>query len=145
MIKTEKEYKEAKSRLEKEFKDIEAHELKMKKAGMSEEHIHLALDPLASFAHQLQEEVEEYEKIKRGQFDEIENLQGLGRLLIALRISKGVKQKDLAGRLKVKESQVSRDENNEYHGASIDKVQNVLDALGVTLKSTIENDLRQAI
>ena len=50
MIKTEKEYKEAVIRLEKEFKAIEAQQLKLKKAGLNKEQIKLALDPLASFA-----------------------------------------------------------------------------------------------
>jgi len=44
-----------------------------------------------------------------------------------------------------KDAQVSRDERNEYHGASIEKVQKVLEALGVTLKSEVENPYRDAI
>jgi DNA-directed RNA polymerase specialized sigma subunit len=142
MIKTEKEYQEAKKRLESEFKALEDHQLKMQKAGLSQDQIQLAIDPLASFAHQLKEEVGEYEKLKRGQFDEIENLNGLGRMLVALRIFKGLKQKELAEKLGVKESQVSRDENNEYHGASIEKVQKVLSVLGVKLTSEVEASFR---
>lgn len=138
MIKTDQEYTEAKKRLEQEFKALEEHQMKMKKAGLTKEQIQLAIDPLASFAHQLREEVEEYEKIKRGEFSALENLQGLGRMLVAIRISKGMKQKELADRLGVKEAQISRDERNEYHGASIEKIQKVLSALGVTLKSEVD-------
>lgn len=138
MIKTEQEYTEAKKRLEKEFKALEDHQNKMRKAGLTEEQIQLAIDPLASFAFQLKEEVEEYEKIKRGEFSALENLEGLGRMLVAIRISKGIRQKELAERLGVKEAQVSRDERNEYHGASIEKIQKVLSALGVTLKSEVD-------
>lgn len=138
MIKTEHEYTEAKKRVEKEFQAIEEQGERMRKAQLTEEQIHLALDPLASFAFQLKEEVEEYEKIKRGEFPVIENLEGIGRILVAIRISKGIKQKDLAERLKVKEAQVSRDERNEYHGASIQKIQGVLEALGVNLKSKVQ-------
>lgn len=145
MIKTEKEYVEAKKRVEQEFKALEQHQLKMKSAGLNKKQMHLALDPLATFAHQLQEEIEEYERLMRGHFDVIENLNGIGHLLVALRISKGIKQKDLAGKLGIKESQVSRDERNEYHGASIEKIQKVLAALGVTLKSKVESSLRSAI
>ena len=146
MIKTEQEYLEAKKRLEKEFQAIEDHKLKMKKAGFKKDQIHLAIDPLASFAHQLKEEVEEYEKLKRGDFNELENLDGLGHMLVALRIAKGIKQKELAERLGVNESQVSRDERNEYHGASIEKVQKILKALEVILKSEVEEViLKEAI
>lgn len=145
MIKTEHEYLEAKQRLEAEFKKIAEHKNKIKKAGLTKDQVKLALDPLSSFAMQLQEEVEEYEKLKRGQFDIIENLNGLGHMLVALRIFKGVKQKELADRMNVTESQVSRDERNEYHGASIEKIQKVLNALDVKLKSKVENSLRSAI
>ena len=137
MIKTEREYLESKKKLEDEFKAIESQEVKMRKAGMTDKHICLALDPLASFAHQLQEEIIEYENIKRNQFEALENLKGMGRLLVALRISKGLKQKELAEKLGVKETQISRDERNEYHGASMEKVQTVLTALGVSLKSEV--------
>lgn len=144
MIKTEQEYTEAKKRLEQEFKELEAHQMKMKKAGLTKDQIQLAIDPLASFAFQLKEEVEEYEKIKRGEFGALENLEGLGRMLVAVRISKGIKQKELAEKLGVKEAQISRDERNEYHGASIEKIQKVLNALGVTLKSEVDGVYRVA-
>jgi DNA-directed RNA polymerase specialized sigma subunit len=145
MIKTEKEYQEAKTRLEQEYKTLEDHEKKMKAAGLNADQIKLAIDPLVSFTLQLREEVAEYEKLKRGQFDTFVNLSGLGRTLIALRIYKGMSQKDLAEKLKVSEPQVSRDERNEYHGASIEKIQKVLDILEVKIESKIEPDVRSVI
>ena len=144
MIKTEKEYTEAVKRLDLEFKDLESYKKKMRKSGLSKAQIQLAIDPLASFALQLKEEVEEYEKIKRGEFGALENLEGLGRMLVAVRISKGIKQKDLAEKLGVKEAQVSRDERNEYYGASVEKIQKVLNALGVTLKSEVDGVFKVA-
>ncbi|HEY1079017.1 MAG TPA: helix-turn-helix transcriptional regulator [Bdellovibrio sp.] len=138
MIKTEKEYQESKKLLDVEFKELDVHAKNMKKAGLSRAQIKLALDPMSSFALQLQEEVEAYEKLKKGQFEPLENLNGIGRTLIALRIFKSLKQKELAEKLQVTEAQVSRDERNEYHGASIEKIQKVLDAMGVTLKSVIK-------
>ena len=145
MIKTEKDYLEAKKRLEFEFKSIEEHRSKMKKTGMSKKQISLAIDPLHSFALQLQEEVGEYEKLQRGDFDIIENLYGLGRSLVALRIYKGVKQKELAEKLGVTEAQVSRDERNEYRGASLERLQKIFDALGVTSKTHIEAGFKDAM
>ncbi len=145
MIKTEKEYLETKERLEKEFESIEQHRSKMKKAGMSKKQISLAVDPLHSFALQLQEEVEEYEKLQRGDFGIIENLAGLGRSLVALRIYKGVKQKELAEKLGVTEAQISRDERNEYRGASLERLQRIFDALGATSKTKIEAGFKDAM
>ena len=69
----------------------------------------------------------------------IPHLDGLGRILIGVRISLGITQKELADRLNVTEAQVSRDERNEYHGVTLEKAQRVIDALGVTIKSTVED------
>ena len=138
MIKTEKEYLEAKSRLANEQKVIADQKIKLKKAELTKDQIKLAIDPLSSFMLQLKEEITEYEKLKRGEFGDLINLYGIGRTLVALRIFKGIKQSELASKLVVKESQVSRDESNDYHGASIEKIQKVLDALGVTLKTKVE-------
>lgn len=145
MIKTEKEYLESKNRLDQEYQTIEEHKLKMKNAGLNEDQIRMAIDPLLSFAIQLKEEVEEYEKLKRGQFDKFVNLNGIGRTLVALRIYKGLSQKQLAEKLMVAESQVSRDERNEYHGASIEKIEKILNSLGVVIKSEIDADFRNVI
>ena len=45
--------------------------------------------------------------------------------------------RDLADRLGVHESQVSRDERNEYHGVTVDLANRVLEALGVDLRSEV--------
>ena len=39
------------------------------------------------------------------------------------------------------ESQVSRDERNEYHGIAVERVSKILDALGVSLKSQFEQPI----
>lgn len=145
MIKTEKEYVESKKRLLDEQQLIDEQMIKLKQAGLTKDQINLAIDPLASFMMQLKEEVEEYEKLKRGEFGDLENLYGIGRTLVALRIFKGIKQSELALKLGVKESQVSRDEANEYHGASVDKIQKVLDAIGIKLKSSVEFQYKNVI
>jgi hypothetical protein len=38
----------------------------------------------------------------------------------------------------VHESQVSRDERNEYHGVTVERASRILDALGVDLHSVFE-------
>ncbi len=69
---------------------------------------------------------------------ELTNLHGLGRMLVALRIALGFTQRELAERLGVHESQVSRDESNEYHGITVDRVSRILDVLGVQLTSRFD-------
>ena len=73
--------------------------------------------------------MEAYERLKRGEFEELDNLRGLGQLLITSRIAQGISQRDLAKRLGVHESQVSRDERNEYFGITLERAVKVLDAL----------------
>ena len=138
MIRNENEYREAVQRLADEKQRIADQKAELEKTGLAPEEIKRVLDPLRSFHLQLQEEVESYERLKRGEFDEIRNLRGLGHLLIALRIARGISQRRLAERLGVHESQVSRDERNEYHGITLDRASRVLDALGVELRSTVQ-------
>jgi ribosome-binding protein aMBF1 (putative translation factor) len=95
---------------------------------------------MESFHLQLAEEVESYERLKRREFDELDNLRGFGHLLISLRIAQGISQRELARRLGVHESQVSRDERNEYFGITLERAVKVLDALNVRLRTTVETD-----
>lgn len=138
MIRNENEYREAVQRLIDEKKRIAQQKAELEKMGLSPDEVKRVLDPMRSFHLQLQEEVESYERLKRGEFEEIRNLRGIGHLLIALRIARGISQRQLADRLGVHESQVSRDERNEYHGITLDRAARVLDALGVELRSTVE-------
>ena len=95
---------------------------------------------MVSFHLQLKEEVESYERLRRGEFQDLENLSGLGQLLISLRIAQGVSQRELARRLGVHESQVSRDERNEYFGITLERAVRILDALHVRLRTSVEVD-----
>jgi len=62
----------------------------------------------------------------------------LGRLLIGARIYRGLSQRELASRLGVHESQVSRDERNEYGSITVERASRILEALGVELVSELE-------
>jgi ribosome-binding protein aMBF1 (putative translation factor) len=140
MIRNESEYKEAVGRLAEEQRRLTEHRARLKEAGLSDEEIKRVIDPVESFHLQLREEVESYERLKRQEFDELDNLRGLGHLLIALRIAQGLSQRELARRLGVHESQVSRDERNEYFGVTLERAVKVLDALDVRLRTKVEID-----
>ena len=138
MIRNEAEYQVASARLLDERNRLAEHRARLKSTSMSDEEIKRVIDPIESFHLQLKEEVESYERLKRGEFDELENLRGLGHLLIAVRIAQGLSQRDLARRLEVHESQVSRDERNEYFGVTLERAIKILDALNVRLHTKIE-------
>src|SRR5580698_7020651 len=138
MIRNENEYKEAVARLGEERERLKEHTKRLKEAGLGDDEIKRVIDPMESFNLQLREEVESYERLKRREFDELDNLRGFGHLLIALRIAQGISQRDLAKRLDVHESQVSRDERNEYFGITLERAVKILDVLNVRLRTRVE-------
>jgi len=128
---------EASKRLGDELKRLDEHRARLKEAGLGDVEIKRVIDPLESFHLQLKEEVEAYERLKRGEFEELDNLRGLGRLLITSRIAQGISQRELARRLGVHETQVSRDERNEYFGITLERAAKILDALNVRLRTQV--------
>ena len=139
MIRSEKEYREAVERLRKDEEVLALQKEKLEGLGLSEEEVGRALEPMLSFRAQLEEEIEWYERVRRRDFGVIRDLSSVGTLLIAMMIANGLSQRELADKLGVSEAQVSRDERNEYHGITVDRAQRVLDAMGETLTSRVED------
>lgn len=139
MIRNESEYKDAVRRLGEQEERLKQQATQLKQTKLSKEEIQRVLDPVRSFHEQIKEEIASYERLKRGEFDELQNFSGIGRLLIALRIAKGLTQRELAERLEVSETQVSRDERNEYHGVTVDRANRILEALEVEVTSAVSS------
>jgi len=123
MIRSEAEYQEAVRRLERDREVAAAQRKALVTAGLSRAEVERAMQPLRSFQAQLEEEIAWYENVRRRNFPAIRRLTDVGRLLIALRIANGLSQRELAERLNVSESVVSRDERNEYHGITMERAQ----------------------
>ena len=138
MIRSEHEYREVVQRIKEEAQRLKQQEEKLLEMGLGREEVNRAMDPVMSFHQQLKEEAESYERLRRGEFEELRNFEGVGQLLVALRIAQGVSQRELAERLAVHESQVSRDERNEYHGITVERAHRVLEALGVEIRTMVE-------
>ena len=138
MIRTESEYAQAKLRLTSEKVRLAKQRTQLRISGLTASEIKRVTDPIKSCYLQLQEEVQSYERLKHQKFQAIDNLRGFGHLLISIRIAQSISQRELAKRLDVHESQISRDERNEYFGISLERAAKVLDALGVTLRSSVE-------
>jgi DNA-binding Xre family transcriptional regulator len=137
MIRTDQEYELTRQKLADQEARVRQQAAQLKAMGIDKDGIKRVLDPIRSFSAQLQDEIETYQRLKRGEFPEIENFDGMGQLLIALRISKGITQRELAQRMGVNESQVSRDERNEYAGVTLDRAQRILEALQVSLTTSV--------
>ena len=127
----------SRERLREEKKRLAEHAARVSDLGLDAEQTKRALDPLRSFHLQLQEEVESYERVQRGSFDPVTNLHGIGRLLIAARIYRRISQRELAARLGVHESQVSRDERNEYRSITVERASRILDLLEFEFESEL--------
>ncbi|WP_018921997.1 helix-turn-helix domain-containing protein [Salsuginibacillus kocurii] len=140
MIKTEAAYQKALKRLREDKDMIEKQKQTLEEMKLTSEQVERALAPSISFHEQLKEEVVYYERIKRGEFDPIINLHELGKMLIAYRIYIGLTQQELANRLDVSAAQVSRDERNEYYGATLERLQQVMEALQMTSKTEIQTE-----
>lgn len=139
MIRTEKEYQKMLQRLDQDLEFIQKQRENLEQMRLTEDQVNRAMEPALSFHEQLKEEVEYYERIKRGDFGALVNLIGLEKLLIGIRIALGISQSELAKRLGISEAQVSKDERNEYHGVSVEKAQRILDALNVTVTTKVEH------
>lgn len=140
MIRSDAEYERAMATLADERRRLQEHARTWRAQGYTDAQVAKLLEPLESFHRQFAEEVRSYERLKRGEFAEFDNLRALGRVLIGLRISQGLTQRQLAERLGVNETMVSRDERNEYHGITVDRAIRVLDALRVRLVTRVELD-----
>jgi ribosome-binding protein aMBF1 (putative translation factor) len=140
MIRNEAEYKEAVGRLTEEQRRLAEHRSRLKDAGLSPEEIKRVTDPMQSSHSQLSADVESYERLRRREFDEMENFKGAGHFLIALRIAQSVSQRELSRRLGIHESQISRDERNEYFGITFERASRIVDALGLRVRTRVDVD-----
>jgi ribosome-binding protein aMBF1 (putative translation factor) len=142
MIRTDAEYRNALERLDEEAETLDRQRAHLRQEmDLSDDEMERAMQPMISFSKQLEEEVEVYERMKRGDLGELQSLRAIGRWLIGARIARGLTQKELAERLDVSPSQVSRDERNDYHGITVDRAQRIMDALGVRFEAGAENVL----
>ena len=106
-------------------------------------------DGMASQIETLQQEVRAYETLR----DEpppafyLDSFEELPRALIQARIAAGLSQKDLAGRMGLKEQQIQRYEATEYASASMARVSAVIQALGLKMREEMHfaSDLTGAV
>lgn len=138
MIRNEAEYQAAVARLQEYEARLEEQAASLKKEGLTPAQVKRGMDPHASFTEQHREEIAYYEHLKQGHVPDLQGFTTIGHALIALRIAQDVSQSELAKRLGVDRSQVSRDEKNEYHGITIERAERVLEALGGNVRISIE-------
>ena len=67
----------------------------------------------------------------------VERLDQIAPFIAKIRISKGISQTDLAGRLGVSKQVISRYEESDYQTVAISRLQEILDAIGIKTVVTL--------
>ena len=95
----------------------------------------LEADALRSQLDELRDEVTQFEQLRSGGPKQIriDSLDELPRALVKARIAGGLSQKDLAERLGLKEQQIQRYEATDYGSASLTRLKEIAQALGVNI------------
>lgn len=137
VIRSDAELEETRSQLDEQEARLLSYRRELEADGLPAADVEQALAPLRLFADQLRESVREYERVRRGRLPPIGSLEELGGALVALRLATGLTQRELASRLAVHESQISRDEKTNYQGVTIERASRVLEALGAKLEVTL--------
>jgi DNA-binding XRE family transcriptional regulator len=138
VIKTQREYEQTQKILEQWRTSGEKLRASIEAAGLSPEHVELAMQPHLTMRDQFEGQLDWYDRARCGQIWPLPSLTDIGLSLIALRIARGLTQRQLAERLGVNEAQVSKDEKNEYHGISVERAQRIIDALEGSVTITVE-------
>ena len=137
ILRTEREYELTRERLIAMRGASERQRATLREAGFPPDHIELAVQPLLVMQDQMKGELQWYDRARRGEILPLSDLKQIGYSLIALRLAKGLTQRQLAERLGINEAQVSKDEKNEYAGISCERAQRVIDAMGGSITVTV--------
>lgn len=138
MIQNERQYRITRAQARK-FEHA-LHEIEKRRAGQIHPVLHKArVDAIRSQLQDLRRELRDYERLRRGHPGSfaIGSIVELPTALIGARIRCGLTQKELASRLKIKEQQIQRYEATRYSGASLDRIQEVMLALGISVRKRI--------
>lgn len=118
MITTEKQFEKSKTKLQNFKKELKELTDKNQVVAVSKK------------IGELEKELKDFEQHQKGAIpQDYYRLENLGKLLVALRIKNGLTQQNLASLLGTHQSQVARDEKNEYQGAALKRIQLILKTL----------------
>jgi len=92
-----------------------------------------------SMIRQLEDELREYDRLKSGELTlpRFDRLDQIAPFIVKIRIAKGVSQTELARRLGVSKQAISRYEESDYQTVAISKLQEILDAIGISTVVTL--------
>ena len=139
MITNERQYRITKGWLKKFEASAALHEQSDQNPNVHPTIHQAGIDALRGEAAALRDQLDEYERLRAGHVKQrtLSSLRELPKAIIEARIAAHVTQKELGKRLGVAEQQVQRWEASDYAGVSVDRMQEIADALGVRITETI--------
>jgi transcriptional regulator with XRE-family HTH domain len=139
MIKNERQYRITKAQAEKFEQSLAQLMASPQAADMHPIERQLHQDAVRSQLDELRMQLSQYEALRSGKESvlHVTSFIALPRTLIQARIAAGFSQKELAERLGLKEQQIQQYEATEYASASMSRVQEVIDALGVLVREEV--------
>lgn len=136
MISNERQYRITKARLEEFERGLSALEKTPQedKAWQA-----VQRDAISGQLEDLKRDVREYESLQTRGLGALEVLsfEDLPIALVQARIASGLTQRELADKLRLKEQQIQRYEATGYSSASLERVREVIDALGLKLSKGV--------
>lgn len=147
MILNERQYRITKTRLSEFREAIRAYDMQKATALIGDKLIAEAqLHALESEHAVLSDQLREYESLKAGTVErlEVHSLAELPNLLIMARIASGLSQRELAERLGLKEQQIQRYEAEGYTSASLRRLIEISNALGLKISERARIEVRNS-
>ncbi len=137
MIKNDRQYRIAKSQLDKFARSVLEIDRQTKVHPLF---VKAQKDAIESQLTDIRKEIEEYEQLKSSKppILELRSIEELSLTLIKARIALGLSQRDLAERVKLKEQQIQRYEATDYESASVARVKELIKALGLRVAEDVQ-------
>lgn len=101
--------------------------------GLTPDQINGHLSSLNGVVEDLQKEVNEYNDLKNKTKTPCGDITGIGEILIKTRIYLGLTQKELADKMRIDETQISRYERSNYRGINLTRFLEIIEALEVDI------------
>jgi len=136
MIKNERQYRITKTQAEKFASALSDAQSKEYTDPLLAE---LERNALKSQLDELSQQIDEYEELQAGTRSviDVDSFAELPDALVKARIAAGLSQKNLADRLELKEQQIQRYEATDYRTASLARLQEIVQALGISVRGKV--------
>ncbi|MDP2955719.1 MAG: helix-turn-helix transcriptional regulator [Longimicrobiales bacterium] len=134
MIRSEAECRKAKEDLARAEVLLDEERAHWLREEMAQDEAFAMTAPLRLRTAEMRDEIGLFERIRTGDLSMFVGIEHVGAALVAARIARGLSQREFAELVEVHESQVSRDERNEYQGVGRERMSDLMRKLGLSFE-----------